>query len=69
MTGLGILAVAVFGFGLVSVSRRLQGSFLTAPMISGRELRLRLKEGFDRAEIGMPNGQLDVWLRGQPQAA
>ena len=34
-----------------------------------RYLRLKLKEALDQAEIEMPNRQLDVWLRGQPQAA
>ena len=34
-----------------------------------RHLRLKLKEALDRAKVEMPNRQLDVWLRGQPQAA
>ncbi|MDH3682333.1 MAG: mechanosensitive ion channel family protein [Acidimicrobiia bacterium] len=34
-----------------------------------RHLRLRLKEALDIAGIEMPNRQLDVWLRGQTQAA
>ena len=34
-----------------------------------RALRLRLKEALDGAGIEMPNRQLDVWMRGQPQAA
>ncbi|MDH3226565.1 MAG: mechanosensitive ion channel family protein [Thermoleophilia bacterium] len=34
-----------------------------------RHLRLRLKEALDSAEIEMPNRQLDVFLRGQTEAA
>ncbi len=34
-----------------------------------RQLRLKLKEALDQSEIEMPNRQLDVWLRGQPQPA
>jgi small conductance mechanosensitive channel len=34
-----------------------------------RYLRLKLKEALDAAEIEMPNRQIDVWLRDQPQAA
>lgn len=34
-----------------------------------RHLRLRLKEALDRAEIEMPNRQIDVWLRREPLAA
>lgn len=34
-----------------------------------RYLRLKLKEALDEAEIEMPNRQVDVWLRGQAQAA
>ncbi len=34
-----------------------------------RLLRLKLKEALDQADLEMPNRQIDVWLRGQPQAA
>lgn len=34
-----------------------------------RHLRLALKEAMDEAKIELPNRQLDVWLRGQAQAA
>ena len=33
-----------------------------------RVLRLRLKEALDDSGVEMPNRQIDVWLRGQPQA-
>lgn len=34
-----------------------------------RALRQRLKEALDETCIEMPNRQLDVWMRGQPDAA
>ena len=33
-----------------------------------RVLRVRLKEALDDSGVEMPNRQIDVWLRGQPQA-